>query len=394
MSDGRNSDDQDFGAILAAFEQGHEGGGKDPDVGERVTGTLLSIGRESAFVDLGGKAEGMVDSRELLDDEGAPAFAPGDSVTGVVTGRDPESGCLLLRIKPGRGEASAAEIAHAQEQGIPVEGKVTGTNKGGLEVEVAGLAAFCPVSQIELGFVQDPSAYVGRKMSFKITRFEPAGRGGRANVVLSRRALLAEEAAEQAAAVRATLEPGKVVHGTVSSLTHYGAFVDLGGGVEGLLHVSEMSHRRVEDPKELFSEGQQVEVQVTKIDGERISLSQKALQDDPWKSVEERFPTGSRHAGRVVRLETFGAFVELAPGLEGLVHVSELGAERRVSHAREVVELGQDVEVVVLGVEPERRRISLSRVSEPADAHDFEEAAKRSEGTGSFGAMADFFKKG
>lgn len=399
-----DQENQDFGAILAAFEQEREeaGTGKDPKVGEKVSGKILSIGRDYAFVDLGTKSEGMVATSELLDDEGDLAFGEGDTVEGVVTGRDSDSRCLILRVKPGRGEAAREEIAQAYEHGIPVEGRVTGTNKGGLEVEVAGLKAFCPVSQIDLSFIEEPSVYVGRRLTFRITRFEPAGRGGQPNVVLSRRVLLEEEAEERAKEVRKTLEEGKTVRGTVSSITSYGAFVDLGGGIEGLLHVSEMGHERVEDPKDVVRKGEHVEVKILKIEEgegkggkpmERISLSRKALEADPWDDVEERFPVGTQVTGRVMGLETYGAFVRLAPGIQGLVHVSELGAARRISHAREVVELGQDLEVRVLDVDEDKRRISLTRVLESAEDVDLEEAAQQAEGSGGFGAMADFFEK-
>lgn len=402
MSD--DQENQDFGAILAAFEQEQEdaGTGKDPKVGEKVSGQILSIGRDYSFVDLGTKSEGMVATSELLDDDGDVAFDVGDTVSGVVTGRDSDSRCLILRVKPGRGEAAREEIEQAHKHGIPVEGRVTGTNKGGLEVEVAGLRAFCPVSQIDLSFVEEPSVYVGRRMTFRITRFEPAGRGGRPNVVLSRRALLEEEAKERAKEVRKNLKAGKTVRGTVSSVTSYGAFINLGGDIEGLLHVSEMSHERIEDPKEVVKEGESLEVKILKIeekegrDGkptERISLSRKALQADPWDDVKERFPVGTQVTGRVMGLETYGAFVRLAPGIQGLVHISELGAARRVSHAREIVDLGQDLEVRVLDVDTDKQRISLTRVLESAEEVDLDEAARAAEDSGGFGAMADFFQK-
>lgn len=400
MSD--NQESQDFGAILAAFESEKEGAGtgQDPKVGEKVSGKILSIGRDHSFVDLGTKSEGMVATSELLDDEGDLAFDDGDTVEGVVTGRDKDSRCLILRVKPGRGEAAREEIAQAHQHGIPVEGRVTGTNKGGLEVEVAGLRAFCPVSQIDLAFVEEPSVFVGRRLTFRITRFEPAGRGGHPNIVLSRRVLLEEEAKERAKEVRKTLEEGKTVRGTVSSITDYGAFINLGGDIEGLLHVSQMSHERVEDPKDVVRVGENVEVKILKIeeregrDGkttERISLSRKALEADPWDDVQERFPVGTQVTGRVMGLEPYGAFVRLAPGIQGLVHVSELGAARRISHAREVVELGQDLEVRVLDVDTDKQRISLTRVLESAEDVDLQEAAQSAQDAGGFGAMADFF---
>jgi small subunit ribosomal protein S1 len=280
---------------------------------------------------------------------------------------------------------------------------VTGINKGGAEVQVYGMRAFCPLSQLDLRYVENPQQFVGQTLKFRINRIEEGGRNRRPDVVLSRRALLEEEVQNKAAELRSRLQVGAVMRGRVTSITTYGAFVDL-GGLEGLLHVSEIGFSRLADPSEALSVGQEVEVQVIKIEKgkderrpERISLSRKALERDPWRDAVARFPEGTEAAGRVVRVESFGAFVELAPGLEGLVHVSELGAARRVSHAREVVQIGQDVRVRVLGVDTTKRRISLSMAlgSEPARQEEepppAETAGAASQQPG-FGALGDFFK--
>jgi len=402
------NDQRDFGAILAEFEAGHAaaGGGKDPEPGTRVSGRILSIGEEAAFVDIGAKSDAMVALTELTDEDGELTVAVGETLEGMVTARDEASGCLVLRVRPGGSglgaggtELALEEISQAREHGIPVEGMVTEAIKGGVSVDVSGVRAFCPVSQLDLRYVEDAAAYVGRRLSFRVERFEAAGRGGRPNVVLSRRALLEEEEQQRKAEALARLTEGAVVRGTVTSVTSYGAFVDL-GGVEGLLHVSEMSYGRVEDPNDLLSAGAVVEVKVLAIEeregDKRISLSTKALQKDPWEVVEERFPVGEVVAGRVTRLEPYGAFVEVAPGLEGLVHVSELATDRRVAHPRDVVELGQDVQVRVLSVDPVKRRISLSLAS-PLEAADTPSAAEISDtrqGSGAgFGALAAAFEK-
>jgi small subunit ribosomal protein S1 len=380
---------EDFGAVLAEFEreQGHAGAEKAPSVGEKVRGEIISLGETAAFVDLGGKTEGMVHLEELTDEEGELTVAVGDAVEGLVTATDPDSGCVVIRVRPGRfagSETALEEVRQAREHGIPVEGVVREVVKGGVRVEVAGLRAFCPISQLELGFVEDASEYVGRRLRFRIERFEESGRGGRPNVVLSRRVLLEEEARARAEEARAKLEVGKVVEGTVTSVTSYGAFVDL-GGIEGLLHVSEMRHSRVEDPKALYTQGQRVEVEVIGIQpgkegkGDRISLSRKSLESDPWEGVMAAFPRGSQHRGKVTRVEPYGAFVELVPGIDGLVHISELGADRPVQHAREVVETGDELEVEVLSVDPARRRISLAR-TQGAGAGAAEWRAARSSG--------------
>jgi len=403
------NEQRDFGAILAEFEAGQAatGGGKDPEPGTRVSGKILSIGEEAAFVDIGAKSDAMVALAELTDEEGELTVAVGETLEGMVTARDEASGCLVLRVRPGGSglgaggtELALEEISQAREHGIPIEGMVTEAIKGGVSVDVSGVRAFCPISQLDLRFVEDAATYVGRRLSFRVERFEAAGRGGRPNVVLSRRALLEEEEQQRKAEALARLTEGAVVRGTVTSVTSYGAFIDL-GGVEGLLHVSEMSHGRIEDPSEILSAGDLVEVKVLSIEereGEkRISLSTKALQKDPWEVVEERFPVGEVVGGRVTRLEPYGAFVEVAPGLEGLVHVSELASDRRVAHPRDVVQLGQDVQVRVLNVDPVKRRISLSLAS-PVEAADTPSAAeissRGSKGSGGgFGSLAAAFEK-
>ncbi len=364
---------QDFGQILAEFEQDAPKS-EAPAVGQKVKGKVLSITDEWAFLDLGGKAEGRIAAADLKDAEGNLTVKEGDALEASVTGTDPETGALLLRRKAGgggKGKRAAAEvpaeIRQAHEANLPIEGLVTGLNKGGAEVQVFGMRAFCPLSQLDLRYVENPQQFVGQKLMFKVNRLEEGNRGGRGpNIVLSRRQLLEEEQQARAAETREKLQVGAVLTGTVTSLTTYGAFIDL-GGIEGMLHVSEIGHSRTTHPQDVFTVGQEVEVQVIKIEQgkdekrpERISLSRRALESDPWQDAAARFPEGTEATGRVMRLETFGAFVELAPGLEGLVHISEMGAGRRLNHSREAAEQGQEVQVRVLGVDTGRRRISLS----------------------------------
>ncbi len=389
------SDSEDFEALLAQYDDRRA----DPQVGEKVTGTIVSIGEEVAFVDIDAKSEATVAREELLDEHGKLTVAVGQQVQAMVSAVDASG--ITLRVRPGRGEASRAELRLAREQRLPVEGVVSAVVKGGVEVMVSGQRAFCPISQLADRYVDEPEEFLERRLEFRIQRFEEAGR--RTNIVLSRRVLLEEEKKRQADLVREYLEVGAVLEGTVTSVTSYGAFVDL-GGLEGLLHVSEMSHHRVEDPRELHTEGQRLEVQILKIEPpkkagqtERISLSTRALQQDPWHDAERRFATGSVVAGRVTRLEAYGAFVELAPGVEGLAHVSKLGSEEHVRHARDVLKLGQDVRVKVLGVDLEKKRISLElQVARPEDetAADVESYQRSSAGNEGFGSMASFFKKG
>jgi small subunit ribosomal protein S1 len=382
-----------FGQVLEAFEESQAAQNADakgaPAIGDKVKGKVASITPEMVFVDLGGKSEAGIPVTELLGKDGVLTVGVGEEIEATVTGRDETTGSLMLRRKlAGRGRGGSGiseELRQAKAAGLPVEGIVTGFNKGGAEVKVAGLRCFCPTSQLDLKRVEDPAAFVGQRLMFKIERLEEGEAGKRPNVVLSRRKLLEVEVASRAAETRARLAVGAVLRGRVTSLTPYGAFVDL-GGVEGLLHVSEISHARLAHPSELLAMGQEIEVQVLRIDAadaaapterpgagrgreragksERISLSRKALEGDPWREAVERFPEGTEVMGRIRRLETFGAFVEVAPGLEGLLHISELGAlaGRRLEHSREAAEVGQDLKVRVQKVEPDRRRISLAAV--------------------------------
>lgn len=397
---------QDFGSILAEYEQSQpeaEAKAKEPKVGDKVKGKVLSIGPEAVFIDLGGKAEGSLELAQVTDAEGNVTVAVGDEIDATIASTDPETGAFVLRRKAaGRGPGDRrTEVELAFRHGIPVEGVVNAVVKGGVEVQVYGMRAFCPVSQLDLRYVENPERFLEQRLTFRIARYEDQGKGRRPNIVLSRRALLEEEQKSKAAETRAKLAPGAVVRGKVTSLTDYGAFLDL-GGLEGMLHVSEIGHTRVANPKDVLEIGQELEVQVLKIEpgkdpkkgGERISLSRKALEGDPWKEAASRFPEGARVPGRVMRLETFGAFVEIAPGLEGLVHISELGGGRRLRHPREALQLGQDVEVTVLGVDTAKRRISLTTQEgrEDAEPAPERERAEPSGSGGSFGSMADFFR--
>jgi small subunit ribosomal protein S1 len=393
MKSREETERDEFAALLEQYAPTAKGAAKaQPELGATVSGKVIEISPDAVFVDLGGKAEGVIDRLELADEEGRLTIAVGDTLEAQVAGNDPESGAVRLRKRFGRGAEVAEAVREAFALGVPIEGRVSAVVKGGLEVEVGSLRGFCPASQADLRYVENLGEMVGRRLSFRITKLEE-GRG-RPNLVLSRRSLLEQEARARAAEARERLKPGAVVTGKVSSLTAYGAFVEL-GGVEGMLHVSEISHSRLAHPQEMLAVGQEIEVQVLRIEAgkdgrDRIALSRKALEASPWQEVEARFPVGTEVAGRVKRLETFGAFVEIAPGLEGLIHVSELGRDRRISHPREAVSLGQDLAVRVLSVEAAKRRISLALGASAAEAAGAAEATPAPAPSQGFGALGDF----
>ncbi|WP_029896548.1 30S ribosomal protein S1 [Desulfohalovibrio reitneri] len=352
MADENN---QDFASMQEAFEEA--GAADDINVGDRVKGTVIAVDQSSIFVDVGAKVDAVVDREELLDESGEPSVDVGDEVELYVV--DASGGVIKLS-KALSGQGGVRLLEEAKESGLPVEGKVVGTRKGGFEVKAMGRSAFVPVSQIDDRYVEDPETYVGQTLEFLVDRVEKGGR----NVVLTRRPLLErEKAAAQETFVEET-KPGEVVSGEVKRIADFGAFVEVAPGVEGLVHISEMGWSRVEDPREVVKEGDKVEVKILDVKpGDKgrlkISLSMKQAQQDPWDTIHQHIQPGDRLSGKVTRLADFGAFVEVAPGLEGLVHVSEL-SHKRVLKPDEVVSQGDTVTVAVKDVDTERRRLSLS----------------------------------
>jgi len=390
------NDTNDFAALLAEFDQTHRGTAEQgAKPGDQVEGRVVAITEDQVFIDLGGKAEGVMDAASLRDAEGQLSVAVGEEVKATVAGIE-EDGSLRLGNQQARHLHGAAELEQAYRQQLPVQGRITGVIKGGVEVQIAGQRAFCPASQVGTRFVEDLTEFVGQHLDFRITKFE----GGRhLNLVVSRRLVLEEEERARAEALRANLKEGAVISGTVTSLHDYGAFVDL-GGLEGMIHISELAFHRVKHPSELLSVGQPLEVAVLRIDKtdnpkrpEKIALSLRALARDPWAEAAQKFPIGARVQGRVSRLQPFGAFVELAPGIEGLIHVSELGTGKRITHPQEVLSPGQALEASVLAVDLEKRRISLTLDEAKAaeakpDLEAYAAGAKPAEsGMGSFGAL-------
>ncbi len=344
----------EFARMLAQFESTREA--ETPEVGRQIRGRIVQIGDETSFVDFGGRSEGAIQTLFFRDEAGALTVQVGDEVSlFVVDNKDQVILAPSVRADPA---VALTQVLDARRTGMPLSGQVVGMNTGGLEVDVAGLRAFCPVSQIDAAYCPDPSVYVGRTLEFLVTE---AAEGGR-RVVLSRKALLRRQEEERVEELLRDLKEGAEIEGTVSRLESFGAFVDL-GGVDGLVHISEVSHQRLEKASDALTIGQHVRVRVLGVKQEggrhRISLSIKAAAPDPWDDVEEMYWAGRRVHGTVVRLADFGAFVNLSPGIDGLVHVSEASI-RPIHHVREALQAGEQVDAIVLSVDRERRRISLS----------------------------------
>ena len=394
--------EEDFAAMFAESEKADKGKRRVAPVqaGDRVRGRVTSVGRDTVFVELDdGRGEGMLELGELRDADGQLSIAAGDPIEATVVegGGGRGEAMVLRRSLVAKGPEARADLQRAFELGLPVEGVIAAVNKGGVDVTVAGLRGFCPISQLDTRRTEDASALVGQTLQFRITKYEEDRRGP--NLVLSRRALLEEEGRARAVETRAKLAVGAVLSGVVTGLKDYGAFVDL-GGIEGMLHVSEIGFSRVTRPADVLSIGQPVTVQVIRIDKkndpdrpEQVALSLKALAADPWEEAAARFPEGTRVAGTVTRVEPFGAFVELAPGVEGLVHVSALGGGKPLRHAREAAKPGDRLEVTVIAVDRERRRLSLAPAGE-SEAIDAEArgAADRAAGSAKLGTLGDLFK--
>ncbi len=343
-------EEQDFATLLAAH-----GSLSALKPGQKIKGTILSISESTAFVDVGSKAEATIDRKELLGDDGELKYKVGDQLEASVI--KASEGAVELSLGALKAQLLSEMLSSAVESGLAVEGRVTGFNEGGLEVRVGGRRAFCPRSQIDTYGAGPLEEYVGRDLSFVVTKYEESGR----NLVLSRRQLLEKQSKELAEQTRGSLEIGAVLDGVVRKVMPFGAFVDL-GGLDGLVHVSEISWSRVEDPSEVVSAGQQVKVKVLKIDTEkdRISLSLRQATDNPWDGVKSRYEAGATHVGKVSRLTDFGAFVDLEDGVEGLVHVSEIDWNKRIKHPSEALEVGQEITVSVKEVDTKRKRLSLS----------------------------------
>src|SRR5688572_10053587 len=355
--------------------------------GQSIEGTIVAIGPEVALVGIGGKSEAQIDVAELKDEDGDIEVSIGDRIQAVVVST---SGGIILSRKGVRNAASQRELENAFNAGLAVDGKVASVNKGGYEVRIARARAFCPLSQIDIVRTADPAVHVGKTYTFRIIEFKEGG----TSIVVSRRKRLEEEQRASADAVRKSIVPGAVMSGRVASVTDFGAFVDVGGGIQGLLHVSDMSWSRAATPGAVVAAGDQITVKVLRVDEGtgKISLGLKQLQDDPWSTVATTYQVGQVRTGRVTRVAEFGAFVELAPGIEGLMPFSETGLERDAD-LKKAFPIGSEVEVAVLEADASGRRIRLSRkaVSQQREQAELREYAARPDAASEtpLGSLAD-----
>ena len=361
--------------------------------GQSVEGTIVGIGAEVALIDVGSKSEAVMDVAELKDDDGVLEAAVGDRIQAVVI--DTAGGIRLSR-KLARKAATDKEIEDAFHARLPVEGTVQGVVKGGYDVKVARSRAFCPFSQIDLVRTENPEAHVGQAYTFRITEFKDGGR----NIVVSRRAILDEEQQARAEDVRRTVVPGAVLTGRVVSVPAFGAFVDLGGNVQGLLHVSEIGWSRLADASEAVKPGDEITVKVLRVDEAtgKIALGLKQLAEDPWTKVSGTYEVGQVRPGRITRVAEFGAFVELEPGVEGLAHASTFPASGQRDAWRRTVKVGMTGVFQVLSVDTDKKRIGVTLMPDGTTAAGLaEEAAEQAAATSratvtqvaGFGSLAD-----
>ncbi len=325
--------------------------------GEVVRGRIVSITKDFVMVDIGYKSEGQIPIHEFTTPEGEVTAEVGDEVEALMESREDEEGPLMLSKNKASKIKVWEEVSYAYHHDGDVMGTIVAKVKGGLSVDLGGIIAFLPGSQVDLSPMRHTDHLIGQKLNFKVLKFNRKRR----NVVLSRRVLLEKAKGEAKATLLATLEEEKILEGVVKNITDYGIFVDL-GGLDGLLHITDLSYGRVRHPADLFKVGDPITVKVLSFDREkeRISLGLKQLSPDPWTLVEEKYPVASRITGKVVSLTDYGVFVELEPGVEGLIHISEMSWTRKVRHPSQILNAGDTVECTVLELEPQRKRISLS----------------------------------
>jgi small subunit ribosomal protein S1 len=352
---GDGEEPDDGGTTMESVMDMYEESFKRFAEGEVVTGRVISIDKDHVLVDIGYKSEGQIRINEFRKEDGSIPVEVGDKVEVMVEWWDDEEERVVLSKEKAENVKVWEQIKKSYDEEGTIEGVITNRVKGGFSVDI-GVQAFLPGSQADLRPIRNLDDLVGKTFDFKILKYNRK----RSNIVLSRRVILEKEREEKRASTLATIHEGKVVDGVVKNITEYGVFVDL-GGVDGLLHITDISWGRVKHPSDLFKVGDDITVKILNLDleKERVSLGMKQLTPDPWTTAAETYPVGSRVTGRVVSLTDYGAFVELEEGIEGLIHVSEMSWTRKVRHPSKIVSVGEEVDAVVLDIKPDSRRISL-----------------------------------
>lgn len=362
----REVGDDSFSQLMdQAFEPA-----KSVSVGDEVEATVIGFDSDNIYLDLGSRLDGIVKKTEYMI-SGELTVAEGDVITVFINGKRQGAWICSGRLgsanddeKKTRQTAALMALEDAFNKNSSVEGQVVTVTKGGFEVEILGVKSFCPLSHISIGYCDNPEKHLEQLYAFKIIRFEEQGD----NIVVSRRELLEQEAAKKAEKLWLELDETRTYEGEITSVKDYGAFIDI-GGIEGLLHISEISHERLGSAAEILEPGQTIEVAIKSLDRQtrKVSFSRKSLLEDPWIAAVKKLETGGEFQGKVVRMKTFGAFIELFPGVDGMVHVSRLGTDRRHQHPKEVLKIGDIVTVRVMEVNAKDRKISLTMEKEEGD---------------------------
>jgi small subunit ribosomal protein S1 len=360
--------------------------------GQEVEAAVTQITKDWVFIDVGGKSDGYIVINEFMDDDGNVTIKEGDTIKAFfLSFRNHE---MLFTTRLADNTTGTEHLEEAFHSGIPLEGHVEKEIKGGFAVKIAGnIRAFCPYSQMGLHRVEDTGQYINQRMTFRIMEYGKKGR----NIIVSNRAILEAERQKQKDALRESLAEGMTVNGEITAIREFGAFVDI-GGLEGLIPISEISWGRVEDINRVVSVGEKVDVAIKKLDWEKdkFAFSLKAVQSDPWNTMGQKYVEGSIHKGIVSRLAPFGAFVTLEPGIDGLVHISELGKGKRINHPRDVLGEDQAIEVKVFKVDEKQKRLSLALVADDQDAKESDYYKKHvtdGKKSGSLGTLGDIFRE-
>ncbi len=347
-------DSEDFASMLDAY--GFNNDGCELEEGSIVEGEVVAIENENVLVNVGFKSEGQIPAEEFRDAQGNITAKVGDKINVFVERKSDGDGTVKLSYEKAKRMQLFDQLEEVLEKGGVITGMITRRIKGGYTVDLGGIEAFLPGSHVDLRPVPDMDALVNQNYEFRVLKINRR----RSNVIVSRRVLLEEDRDNKRSALLTTLEEGQTVKGRVKNVTEYGVFVDL-GGLDGLLHITDMSWKRIRHPREMVSMGQELELKVLSFDKDtnKVSLGLKQLIQDPWEDITTRFPEASRHTGKVTNLVDYGVFVELESGVEGLVHISEMSWTRKLRHPSQIVKQGDEVEVVILGVDSDKKRISL-----------------------------------